>query len=145
MICQQTLAELLLSRSVSTILSLSLHLYHPFSITYFLTPQVHLHWRKPLCCVNICNLRIYISHNHLVSCRLHHVRQQELSVEERSSRNHGASHRGFHGGCPAYQHLMRLQLCGAERGSRTPSVQVSSAFVTRAGRRMIKQPGSSKS
>lgn len=115
MICLQTLPEPLL--------------YHSISLLYPSSGSSPMEGATVLCLnailrrtVNICHLRIYISCYYLLGLGLHAVslrvldfRRHELSVEEGSSRNHGAAWRCFSRGCPIYQHPKWFQFCSTQR------------------------------
>lgn len=68
--------------------------------------------------VNICHFRIYISCYYLLGLGLRAVslgvldfHQRELSLEERSSHNHGAARQCFSSRRPIYRHPKWLHFC----------------------------------
>lgn len=74
------------------------------------------------CSVSICHLPIYISCYYLLGLGLHAVslgvldfHRHELSAEEGSSRNHGATRWCFSSGCPIYQNPKWFQFCGTQQ------------------------------
>lgn len=92
--------------------------------------QASFHWGEPLSCldvilrrsVSICHLPIYISCYYLLGLGLHAVslgvldfHRHELSAEEGSSRNHGATWWCFSSGCPIYQNPKWFQFCGTQQ------------------------------
>lgn len=129
MICLQTLPEHLL--------------YHSISLLYHSSGSSPMEGATVLCLnaisrrtVNICHLRIYISCYYLlglgprgVSLGVLDFRQHELSVEEGSSRNHGAAWRCFSSGCPIYQHPKWFQFCSTQRNEE---YLMTSIFIRRS-------------
>lgn len=118
MICLQTLPEHLL--------------YHSISLLYHSSGSSPMEGATALCLnaisqrtVNICHLRIYISCYYLLGLGLHAVslgvldfRRHELSVQEGSSRNHGAAWPCFSSGCPIYRHPKWFRLCSTQRNEQ---------------------------
>lgn len=97
---------------------------------HYCNQQASFHWGEPLSCldailrcsVSICHLPIYISCYYLLGLGLHAVslgvldfHRHELSAEEGSSRNHGATRWCFSSGCPIYQNPKWFQFCGTQQ------------------------------